>query len=38
MSESWAKRTPDRFLFTVKAWARFTHDRESKNVDPSRAG
>jgi uncharacterized protein YecE (DUF72 family) len=28
MSESWAKRTPPGFLFTVKAWERFTHDRE----------
>ncbi len=28
MSESWARRTPDGFLFTVKAWERFTHDRE----------
>ena len=29
MSESWARRTPDGFLFTVKAWERFTHDRET---------
>jgi uncharacterized protein YecE (DUF72 family) len=27
MSESWARRTPDRFLFTAKVWERFTHDR-----------
>jgi uncharacterized protein YecE (DUF72 family) len=29
MSEAWAKRTPDAFVFTVKAWERFTHDRET---------
>ena len=29
MSEAWAKRTPDSFVFTVKAWERFTHDKES---------
>jgi uncharacterized protein YecE (DUF72 family) len=29
MSEAWAKRTPDSFVFTVKAWERFTHDRET---------
>ena len=28
MSEAWAKRTPDAFVFTVKAWERFTHDKE----------
>ncbi len=28
MSESWARRTPDRFVFTAKVWERFTHDRE----------
>jgi uncharacterized protein YecE (DUF72 family) len=28
MSASWARRTPDSFVFTVKAWERFTHDRE----------
>jgi uncharacterized protein YecE (DUF72 family) len=28
MSETWAKRTPDSFVFTVKAWERFTHDKE----------
>lgn len=28
MSEAWAKRTPDAFVFTAKAWERFTHDRE----------
>jgi uncharacterized protein YecE (DUF72 family) len=28
MSEAWAKRTPDSFVFTVKAWERFTHDKE----------
>lgn len=27
MAEAWAKRTPDGFLFTLKAWERFTHDR-----------
>ena len=28
MTESWARRTPDRFVFTAKAWERFTHERE----------
>src|ERR1051325_8553924 len=28
MSETWARRTPESFVFTVKAWERFTHDRE----------
>jgi uncharacterized protein YecE (DUF72 family) len=28
MSEAWARRTPADFTFTVKAWERFTHDRE----------
>jgi uncharacterized protein YecE (DUF72 family) len=28
MSEAWARRTPESFVFTVKAWERFTHDRE----------
>jgi uncharacterized protein YecE (DUF72 family) len=29
MSESWARRTPDRLVFTAKVWERFTHDREA---------
>ena len=29
MSEAWAARTPDSFVFTVKAWERFTHDKET---------
>jgi uncharacterized protein YecE (DUF72 family) len=29
MSEAWARRTPDSFVFTVKAWERFTHDKET---------
>jgi uncharacterized protein YecE (DUF72 family) len=29
MSESWAARTPESFVFTVKAWERFTHDKET---------
>jgi uncharacterized protein YecE (DUF72 family) len=29
MSETWAKRTPKSFVFTVKAWERFTHDKET---------
>jgi uncharacterized protein YecE (DUF72 family) len=37
MSESWAKRTPPGFLFTVKAWERFTHDRETFRPDEARA-
>jgi uncharacterized protein YecE (DUF72 family) len=28
MSETWARRTPDSFTFTVKVWERFTHDKE----------
>lgn len=28
MSEAWARRTPDRFVFTAKVWQRFTHDPE----------
>jgi uncharacterized protein YecE (DUF72 family) len=28
MSETWARRTPESFVFTVKAWERFTHDKE----------
>ncbi len=36
MSESWAKRTPDGFVFTVKAWERFTHDREPFRPDEAR--
>ena len=27
MSESWARRTPEGFLFTIKIWERFTHDK-----------
>jgi len=26
--ESWARRTPEGFLFTVKAWQKFSHDPE----------
>jgi len=26
MSEAWARRTPPGFLFTVKAWQKFSHD------------
>src|SRR5206468_1875427 len=26
-AESWARRTPDRFEFTVKAWQQFTHEK-----------
>ncbi|HEX7901775.1 MAG TPA: DUF72 domain-containing protein [Planctomycetota bacterium] len=29
MAASWARRVPDAFRFTVKAWQRFTHDREA---------
>ena len=29
MSEAWARRTPDSFVFTVKAWERFSHDKET---------
>lgn len=27
-AEAWARRTPDGFLFTVKAWQKFSHDPE----------
>ena len=27
MSEGWVRRTPEGFLFTVKIWERFTHDK-----------
>ncbi len=26
MSESWARRTPEGFVFTVKAWQKFSHE------------
>jgi uncharacterized protein YecE (DUF72 family) len=32
-TESWAKRTPPGFLFAVKAWERFTHDRAGFSDD-----
>ncbi|MBI2900660.1 MAG: DUF72 domain-containing protein [Planctomycetes bacterium] len=28
MSESWAHRTPDGFVFTAKLWEKFTHGKE----------
>ncbi|MBV8879724.1 MAG: DUF72 domain-containing protein [Planctomycetaceae bacterium] len=28
MGEAWARRTPDRLVFTAKVWERLTHDRE----------
>lgn len=28
MSESWARRTPDGFVFTAKLWQRFTHEAD----------
>ena len=28
MTDSWARRTPARFVFTAKVWERFTHDPE----------
>lgn len=31
-AESWVKRTPDDFEFTVKAWRRFTHDKDRWNA------
>ncbi|MBI2869352.1 MAG: DUF72 domain-containing protein [Chloroflexi bacterium] len=30
LAESWARRTPDGFLFTVKLWQKFTHPRMFK--------
>lgn len=29
MAEAWAARVPDAFRFTLKAWRRFTHDRDA---------
>ncbi|HXX93296.1 MAG TPA: DUF72 domain-containing protein [Planctomycetota bacterium] len=37
MSESWANRTPPGFVFTVKAWERFTHTKEPFRPDETRA-
>jgi uncharacterized protein YecE (DUF72 family) len=35
MSQAWARRTPDAFVFAAKAWERFTHDRDP--VPPAEA-
>jgi uncharacterized protein YecE (DUF72 family) len=32
-AESWAKRTPDDFEFTVKAWQQFTHNKDQWTSD-----
>jgi uncharacterized protein YecE (DUF72 family) len=37
LSEAWARRTPGGFLFAVKAWERFTHDREPFTDGDARA-
>ena len=37
MAASWGRRSPDRFLFTAKAWERFTHGREPASLDDLRA-
>ena len=37
VSETWATRTPEGFLFTVKAWEKFTHDREGCTPADARA-
>src|ERR1043165_1255483 len=40
-AESWAKRTPDDFEFTVKVWQQFTHDNHewtATEVEEFKAG
>lgn len=40
-AESWAKRTPEDFVFTVKAWQQFTHKKgewSSSEVDQFKVG
>jgi uncharacterized protein YecE (DUF72 family) len=40
-AESWAKRTPDDFEFTVKAWQQFTHGKTewtSAEIDEFKSG
>jgi uncharacterized protein YecE (DUF72 family) len=32
-AESWVKRTPDDFEFTVKVWQQFTHRKEAPSVE-----
>jgi uncharacterized protein YecE (DUF72 family) len=36
MSEGWARRTPEGFLFTVKAWEKFSHDPQGCTPDEAR--
>ena len=36
MSEGWVRRTPPGFLFTVKIWERFTHDKAGFSENDAR--
>jgi uncharacterized protein YecE (DUF72 family) len=36
-TEGWARRTPDDFLFSVKAFQGLTHDREQPDFATARA-
>ena len=36
MSETWVRRTPESFVFTAKAWNRFTHEPEPVSEAESR--
>lgn len=36
MSEGWVRRTPDGFVFTVKAWKGFSHDPQAFTPSESR--
>lgn len=35
-AESWLRRVPEDFLFTAKAWERFTHEREDFSTQDAR--
>ncbi|MBI2932127.1 MAG: DUF72 domain-containing protein [Planctomycetes bacterium] len=36
MSETWARKTPDDFIFTAKLWEKFTHDKQGFTQDDVR--
>lgn len=36
MSEGWARKTPERFLFTAKVWQKLTHDAEGFSAADAR--
>lgn len=36
MTETWARRTPDGFVFTAKLWEKFTHAKERFTKDDAR--